>query len=306
MNTSELEFPRNREDGLQLQWNQSSLLSLMTCQRYYKLTEDERWTKDRRGGGKATNLVFGQEYHTALENLLKGMPLSEVLRAAWAGAYSTLNLDTGDNARTLARLIRGIIWYEEQYRNDVLRTAILENGKPALEVHFDIPTPHRDIPFRFSGIVDWLVWWEGQLYISDHKTTKKTLNQYYYQEFSPNLQVVSYIWSLRKMGLDVRGFIINAFQTAVSFSRFDRHIIEINQAEVDEFEHHLYYWLDQYIEAFEADYFAMNFQSCTAFGGCRMREICGAAPDQRQGLLEDNYVRKPQRVRVPIQPIILG
>jgi hypothetical protein len=44
-----------------------------------------------------------------------------------------------DTSRTKETLVRSVVWYCDEYKDDPLRTAMLPNGKPAVELSFMLP-----------------------------------------------------------------------------------------------------------------------------------------------------------------------
>ena len=130
-----------------------------------------------------------------------------------------------DKARGLTSVLRAIVWRAEEYWEDLFEIATMPNGEPCLEQRFEVPFGNG---YRFSGRIDKIVQLDGKLYLCDVKTTKSTLNSNYFSNFMPNNQVFAYLWAAREvLGLDIVGFIVDAVQTGVHFTRFNRSVYNV-------------------------------------------------------------------------------
>jgi hypothetical protein len=144
--------------NIQFATDSTSLGYLKTCPRLYEYTILEGW----RSRGESVHLKFGQLYHSALEFTTSFAPsdlprigLTPTMRlylklsmrflrqlgtasqgqktfrrslsAPWLSDHHSKNRET---------LIRSIIWYLDEFRNDPAATLILANGKPAVELSF--------------------------------------------------------------------------------------------------------------------------------------------------------------------------
>ncbi len=118
---------------------------LKTCPRYYFYLNVLGFASRV----ESAHLVFGLEFHAALElydrKKAEGLDHNACVLAAvrqalvkarnfklkrpWASDEPTKTRDT---------LIRSIVWYLDQFSEDPLATAILSNGKPAVELSFQI------------------------------------------------------------------------------------------------------------------------------------------------------------------------
>ena len=48
-------------------------------------------------------------------------------------------LQSLDTSRTKETLVRSVVWYLDEYKDDPLKTAMLPDGKPAVELSFMLP-----------------------------------------------------------------------------------------------------------------------------------------------------------------------
>src|ERR1700748_1319683 len=121
----EYSSPFYGETKLQIAWDSTSLGLLKECQRKYYYTMIEGW----RAKSESVHLTFGIHFHAALELYDKrrslGDDYDEALDAAVAYCLEkTWDYETGEpwspdhNAKTRENLLRSVIWYLEEYKND--------------------------------------------------------------------------------------------------------------------------------------------------------------------------------------------
>ncbi len=138
------------------------------------------------------------------------------LTATWNAALGRPWLSSDPN-KNRGTLVRSVVWYTEEYRDDPLETVVLRNGKPAVELSCAMPlgytTRETGEDLILCGHLDKLVRIRNQpyTYILDRKTTKKTLNRYYFDQFNPNNQFSTYT-VLGKLGLGepIHGLVADA------------------------------------------------------------------------------------------------
>ena len=97
--------------------------------------------------------------------------------------------------KTRENLIRSVIWYLEEFKEDPAQTVILANGKPAVELSFRMeldwgPTGHLGgQPYLLCGHIDRLVTLGEGTYVMDRKTTGSTPGSSYFDGFAPDNQM---------------------------------------------------------------------------------------------------------------------
>lgn len=264
--------------------------------------------------GFAAHLAFGIAYHKALENYdkdrAKGLDHDQAVNNAirfclsygWrdsAGVFHPYDAAfTAEPTKTRDTLVRAVVWYLDQFKDDSLKTVILEGGKPAVELSFKISlamdTPDGT-PFALCGHLDRLVEYEDHLYFTDRKTTKSALSTYYWASFTPNNQMsLYYAASQIILREPARGGIIDAAQLGVGFARFARHIIHRTPGQQAEWLRDTYNTLDLATRFAAEEYWPMNDTSCSDFGGCPFRSICAKDPKVRTAFLEHEGFHKQQ------------
>ena len=288
-------FVTDEHGKRQIVWDVSSLEKFMTCQRLYQYGYLENW----RYRYPVPALAWGTGMHAGLEVFDQltalGVPNMEAtvgaMKAAAADAKEGL-ASSDDNKRTLATLMRAIARYTEHYAHDPVRTALLpDTGKPAVEVRFEVPLPGLE-GHRLSGRIDRLGIFEDQIVIVEHKTTDASLTDWYWRRFNPSTQNSGYMWALREaLELDVSGVMIDAIQTGVGFTRFERRMFHLTQDQTDEWIREAVTYIKQAEEAYRTQNYPRNFASCGNYGGCKFRGVCSRpAGELRTQWLEEDFI----------------
>lgn len=315
-------------------WDSTILGSLKTCPRLYQYLYVDFYGHE----GESVHLRFGQEYHSALQEY-------DLERAKGANHEEALQLVVRDLLRRTAdyspdpeikagkyksrqMLLRSVIWYLDEHRDDPAKTYIKADGKPAVELSFRFELdwgpeaaktnagkftledgriiniePHQ--PYLLCGHLDAVKSFNDSLFVMDHKTSMTTLGSYYFDQWSPSNQMTLYsIASKVILDAPVKGVIINAAQLMLDFdksgeygARFVRGFTYRTPDQLNEWLADLRFWLDQAEAYAEADYWPMNDTSCDKFGGCKFRSICSKSPQVREKFLKTDYIRLEEKDR---------
>lgn len=308
---------------LQFAWDATSLSTFKACPRKFYYAQ----VLGLRGKERAAPLDFGGFLHDMLEKFDRALAggkdhetaVREVVRYGLGvtTTYAELPLldsngapvldeqgmpmnarqpvfwGSDDNRRTRQTLIRTFIWSTEQFRNDPLKTMIMPSGKPALELSFRLELPIKTPNGRnylWCGHMDKICEVQGHPYIQERKHTVTTLSPTYFDKYSPNTQVTGYIFSAGVvLGRPVMGAFIDAAQVAVGFSRFGRSIQNRTPDQIDEWYKGSLYWIKQAEACAEANYYPMNEESCSNFGGCPFRNVCSKDQKVRKMYLDQDF-----------------
>lgn len=197
--------------------------------------------------------------------------------------------ESDHSAKTRPNLIRTIIWYIDQFRDDPCETVILADGKPAVEHSFRLEADNDVI---LSGHLDRLVLYGDKPYIQDQKTTGTTITPRYFEQWSPETQMSLYTFAGKAIfGVPVKGVIIDAAQIAVGFSRFERGFTFRDDPQLDEWYDHAMMHIQSARTATRENHFPMNPASCNNYGGCQFRNICSKSPSVRDRFLDGDFVK---------------
>jgi hypothetical protein len=182
------------ESNVQFGWDQTSIKLAEECLYKYKLRMLEGW----RPRGRSVHLFFGGIYASCLEHFHKfraeGIEYDEALENVVREALVSTWIDgepwvSDHNTKTRENLIRTIVWYFEQFKDDPCATVILSNGVAAVEHSFQLPVDNGII---FSGHLDRLVNFADKIYVQDQKTTATTISSYYFKQYELDTQMSMY------------------------------------------------------------------------------------------------------------------
>jgi hypothetical protein len=306
---------------IQYAFDSTSLGWLKECPRKYFYSMIEGW----RTKSDSVHLDFGRHYHAGLElyDRLRAegrdheesvaTMVGEALAWTWADDKPWAPDHASKNRETL---IRSLIWYVEQFKDDPAKTVILANGKPAVELSFKLelnrgPAAGANIwkdgpegypsrqPYILCGHMDRVVEYLDGTYVTDRKTSSSTITSNYFDQYNPDNQMSLYTLASRVIYLPIRGIIIDAAQIAVGFTRFSRGFTHRTESQLEEWLEDSYHWFS-IAEGFARDgYWPMNDKSCHKYGGCPFRRICSKSPEVRATFLATDFYKQEWNPLVP-------
>lgn len=304
--------------GLQVAIDSTSLGEAKTCLRkyYYSIV------LGYQPRAESVHLTFGLLLHGARERYdhvrSGGEDHEESLRQAlgWA-LVQTWNKGLGrpwasdHKTKNRATLIRSIVWYFDQFgESDPLVTVQLANGKPAVELSFRFDfglTAGTGERYLYCGHFDRLAVMNGEVYITDLKTTEHSLDPSWFGGFTPGGQFSGYVYAGKVCyQFPVRGLIVDGLQVGAGFTRVARGLVPRDEATLAEWHRDSGRWLRVMEDCAEdsqgledpSQAWPMNDKACGNYGGCPFRPVCSRTPASRQQWLEVDY-RK--RVWDPLQ-----
>jgi hypothetical protein len=306
--------------SIQYAWDSTSLGYFKTCPRLYQYIMIEGWSPR----DESIHLLFGQEFHTALEDfdrlLASGVPRGEAITAI-IGDLLTRTKGWGTGGETKAEkyknrdtLLSLVVDYLDHYKDDKAETFILEDGRPAVELSFRFEldwgpntNPEQGFgrfsndtqPYLLCGHLDRVVTYGGDLFVMDRKTATSTLSGYYFDQWEPSNQMTLYSLAAQViLGSPVRGVIIDAAQIMLEDpNRFVRGITYRTPDQLDEWTKDLQHWLAQAESYATARWWPMNDTACSMYGGCRFREVCSKSPGVRERFLQSGFIQKLEAER---------
>lgn len=293
------------EPLLQIAHDSTSIKAGTKCWRYYKYSIIDGYGL---AGPDNDHLVFGKVFHAATELYdrlrARGADHNDAVRGAtryalvstwdfelnrpWVSEESTKSRDT---------LLRTIILYLDKYKDSHLETLILSDGRPAVELSFRIdieikaPTGEH---YLLCGHIDKGVIWNDTVRITDKKTTKYALDDSYFKQFTPDIQMSVYPFAGKIIfKSEIDGMIIDAAQILVNGSRFRRSLIDRSEAQLDEWFTGFLTYLKELERNIDANDWPMRETSC-GFGRmqCAFRPVCSSDPSMRQEILDQFYKKR--------------
>lgn len=288
------------QDGNQIFWDSTSLDLAKTCAQKYNLTM--RWGFKKKV--ESVDLIWGLLLHKGLEVFARCQAekrsfthsLNEALlfvieeagereKKKWLPQERFLqSTSPEDNKKNLYTLLRALIWYFNDHKNDALKTVILQDGKPAVELSFRFNLPAKTasgITYVQCGHIDRLGTLGTQTFIVDAKSTKGTIGTDFFSKYHLSNQMSCYdvagsvVWFE-----DLDGVIIDAVQVAVNFSRFDRGMTKRSEFRREQWIRdavHKIKEIEQLVESYgDSLEWPMNDTACNYYGGCPMKDACAA------------------------------
>jgi hypothetical protein len=288
-----------KQPNLQLAWDSTSLGRLKTCPRYYQFTMVQGYNSLSDN----PHLIFGQIYHAALEGydhaVFGGADHEEALllathyalKASWDKTKKR-PWTSGDPNKNRETLIRSVVWYLDRFQDDPLKTVRLANGKPAVELSFrfqadGISNQLTGEDFILCGHLDRVAELNDHIFIADRKTTKNTLDDNYFSQYSPDNQFSLYSMAGKIVyNMPVAGVIVDAAQVAVTFTRFARGIVYRTDSMIEAWYRDLSHWLGlaQYFAS--QNYWPQNDKACFR---CAFRPICSKGPETQEQWLRASF-----------------
>lgn len=273
-------------------WDATALAAFRECERKYEYM----MIRGLRPKAESVHLSFGKFYTEALElyyilttngsthELALVDTVLQTLRktADWHSSHPSKNRFC---------LIRTIIFYLMEFEHDPAETLILSDGSPAVEVPFSFQFSDEVI---LTGRFDRIVRLNGEIFISDHKTTGSTPGPHYFAQWSPNVQMSLYsIAGQIILDSPIAGVILNVAHIGAGFSRFHRGTIYRSKEQNEEWLRDLDYWIEASDRAKARHYWAMNDTACHKYTGCQFRELCSRAPSVRELFINTDYEVRP-------------
>lgn len=287
----------------QIAWDSTSLGALKRCPQYYEYNIIEGYVTRSENA----HLRWGSEYNNALVTYHKCRAKGQCKEEATLSALRYALTHTWDETlrrpwtsdeptKTRETLVRSVVWYLDQFRDDSLETLVLSDGEAAVElpfrVHLDMDSHLTGEPYMLCGYLDRKVEFDGS-WITDWKSTKYQLDEKYFEKYSPDNQVSAYSFAGTMIGhTAIKGVIIDAVQLGVTFARFQRGQIPRTPQVLEEWAEDAMIFIRQNESYVEANHWPKNDVSCHLYGGCVYRKICSAIPELRPRLLEGLFHKR--------------
>lgn len=293
------------EPQLQLAHDSTSIKAGTKCWRFYKYSIIDGYGAS---GRENDHLKFGTIFHAATELYdrlrAKGADHAQGIQGAVRYALvSTWDFELGrpwaseEPTKSRDTLLRTIVLYLDRYKDSPLETLILADGTPAVELSFRLdlelraPTSEH---YLLCGHIDKAIVFEDKIKLLDKKTTKSALDDQYFEQFTPDIQMSVYPFAGKIIfSSEINGMIIDAAQILVNGSRFRRKVIERSEAQLGEWFEDFQTYLHELERNIADNYWPMRTTSC-GFGyfQCTFRPVCSTDPSMRQAVLDHFYTKR--------------
>lgn len=214
-----------------------------------------------------------------------------------------------DTQKDRIGLIRAVAWYWEDQQEDEskgLHTVLFPNGNPAVELSFRLPTGYKSKSgedFIISGHMDAVKALgirsladegatDAELFVTDDKTTRKSLAPSYFAGYSPDVQTDLYdlAASLLFPGYNIKGVAIDATQLLAEGAIYLTQPLYRTEAHRAEFHADLEYWFAQAENYATAGFWPMNRGACWI---CPMNSVCSKQPAERDKWAKASFEQRP-------------
>lgn len=311
--------------GLQLAWDSTSLTALKECGRKYYYSIVEGWEPRSMN----VHLKFGILIHEGKERYDRSLAsgashdeavidaIEQVMLATWDSRLGR-PWTSEDPNKNRATLVRTLVWYFEEYKDDPIKTLIFADGTPAVELSFSFETDYwtdggqwtddslqHSERFLLCGHIDrlGLLGDPPMIHPCDVKTTAHTISEKFFSQFTPHTQFSVYSFATKVLyapDRSIGGLIVDAAQVAVTFSRFERREVPRSAEYLSDWYRDLGSWFKLAEGYARAEHWPMNEASCGNYGGCPFRIVCSHPPSVRSEWLKASFVPRvwdPLRVR---------
>jgi hypothetical protein len=299
-------------------WDSTMLSALKTCPRLYQYQIIEGWSP----ADESVHLRFGIEYHAALQDydLSRAAEINhddavhDVVREL---LIRTPDFNPDHKTKTRESLVRTVVWYLDQFKDDPAQTVILSDGRPAVEQSFRFELDwgpqsselkqdqegrlHSQVqPYILCGHLDKIVTFQEELFWKDYKT----VYSFWGKHWEPDNQMTLYSLASKViLNSPVRGGIIDMAKVGQYDTEFKREFTFRTPDQLDEWLTDLRYWLALAEQYAIADYWPQNDTACDKYGGCKFREVCSKSPNVRNSFLEGNFIKLKEKDRWnPLKP----
>lgn len=282
---------------------------------YDKLKANKQATNDSSSHDTLVTLVVAKLMRDTWNDGVEGQVHEQTGQPHLGHRWEHGPHDSKIGNKNFYNLLRSVIWYLDQFENDTAETVIAEDGTPLVErsfrmeldwgpqecniSHFDEFNQKEVVtgtvqPYVLCGHLDKVVSFIGGTYVMDHKTTKSTLSDYYFDQYQPNNQMSLYtIASQVIFGGPIKGVIIDAAQVLVGSTVFARGMTYRTPAQSEEWLHDLHFWFDSAEACATVGYWPMNDSACF---NCDFNKgdgkICAKDPSVREVFLEANFTKE--------------
>lgn len=244
----------------------------------------------------APALEFGKAIHMGLEQYYLALRKEFPRIQAIGNALSTFkeNYTREDDPKRTQLIGEQMLQdYTEVYQKEPFKVIDVEVG-------FAVPLGG----FTFTGRLDALVEWDGQLYVMEHKTTSM-LGTTYFKQFEMSMQIDGYIYAAEQLtGRRCLGVLVNAMQPRTKTKKLEDHFardpIGRTQFEREEFVREVPLLIKDILKSEESGEFVRSKRSCFSYNyQCPYWDLCKYGEDEKM-ITRDFNVEKWEPYKVEV------
>jgi len=183
---------------MRIAYDATTLRPLLQCYRKGYYAHVEGWDN-----GDMMHRDFGRYYHSALEGFDRAKILGDSHDNCLDYAVKVALMESEGfdaisykNQKTRRTLVRAVIWYCDTIgSNPDYKPYVFPDGTPGVELSFTFPLGMANRygeEYVLCGHMDGIVDAGMGLFIRERKTTMKTLSTYFFDQYSPDVQISLY------------------------------------------------------------------------------------------------------------------
>ena len=226
-----------------------------------------------------------------------------------------------DKVKNRDTLVRAVVAYCDAMTESVIRPYRMPDGRIGSELSFMHPlpleTPDGD-HYMMSGAYDQIATiGESELGIPEMKTTRKQIDDRYYAQFNPGVQLYTYAWAAQRDLPEAKPKVYKLIlELGIGYCRVHIRPIRLPVGMLDGWEREMQDWIlraeadaQTYSNLREAGIdheqagalaYPRNVTSCNSIPGaqntpCPFRDFCAMAPNQRSTFINHNFKRSTRR-----------
>lgn len=263
----------------------SMLGTLKSCHQKFKKTYIQEW----KPKGISVHLHAGKSFASALEETRKQFYVNGMDTAtAVALGAGKLMLDYGDfqcpsdSAKSLERMLGAFEFYWDRYPlgQPGEYPITLPSGRVGVEFTFAHPLPISHPvtgdPLIYSGAMDAIYNYVGDVYIIDEKTTTQ-LGSSWGRQWDLRAQFTGYAWGCREAGIRVAGAIVRGVSILKTKYDTQQAIIYSPEWKINRWYREMLIHVERMVDYWKRDEWLYDLDSaCTQYGTCPFMQCCSS------------------------------
>lgn len=288
-----------------LEIDNSSLEQFNVCSRsaQHYLVDGRETSRERSA------LTYGTAIHNGLEPIMAHGTSPDVLQQSADRIIDTYKNESVpiDEWRTPDRAIETLKFYSRFYDLELWKLLYIDS-KPQVELSFQIPlgTISLNCPVAllnktiknvfviWTGRIDAIVEWDGQLWIVDHKTSS-VMGPSYWEDFKLSQPQQGYTWAATKLlkqrvsGSVINGIFCRKPTKTGTPTEFERQRFIYTDEQLIEWEHNTLILVSDFLSHCVRGYFPMETKQCIGkYGTCQYHPVCTSPLKDRSVILSSS------------------
>ena len=202
------------------------------------------------------------------------------------------NLELMGDKHSVVNAVRLFQLYQRRFPPDLYEPV-------SVEQEFSLPLEENS-KLKWSGILDKVVRHRGGLYFLEFKTSTYSIDEKFFLPFRTSQAIRGYTWAgQQSLGEDFRGTIVHGVckripakkpRTLTPDDYLGAEEITMLPSQLEEWRVNTIHKIDNIHRMRQDGYWIKDLgNACNLYNGCEFREVCGAAPESQQAMLDMGY-----------------